>query len=263
MDVKESEQTKPVAGREASEARPNRQRSIAGLNAQPVTRAPEPVALHVANNQNKQTNDVRSRANAVINIINVAEETTHEIGRLVKSIHGIAEQAKSNDFPEQRRPVLEAEANELVEEIKRRAHVAASGVKPLAGEEIQLEIDEKIGAALSVKLPDVASGGFGFGRIELGAKEKIESVVAVAADAQKQLETLQGAIEEAHGKVQDSLGALDVALQNSEASQASIRDVEEAVRLAGRTGSQIGKYPDDALRSVGRLDRAMLNLLNS
>jgi len=113
MDVNESQRTKPVTSRDASEAPATRQRSIDSLTVPSVSRAPEPVALH-GEHQKKQTHDVRSRANTVINVINVADETTHEIGRLMKSIRGIAEQAESSDIPEQRRPVLEAEANELV-----------------------------------------------------------------------------------------------------------------------------------------------------
>ncbi len=80
-------------------------------------------------------------------------------------------------------------------------------------------------------------------------------------EAHKKIETLHQAILAARQRVKDVVSAIEVANQNSEASQASIRDVDEALNLADRTGTQIGQYPDDAMRSVGELDQHLLNLL--
>ena len=73
-----------------------------------------------------------NRANKIISTINLAQEATAEIGRLVKSVDGIAQQVESGNISKQRREVLESEANDLVSEIKRKAYSSSESIKPLA-----------------------------------------------------------------------------------------------------------------------------------
>ena len=260
MDVNDVKESRTRAVRTAPASR---QRSVDSLRARPVTETAERVTLHPESTQKKQLNEARNRANSVINIINVADETTGEIKRLVKSLHGIAKQAENPEFSEQRKAVLESEANQLVEEIKRKAQTSTQGVKPLAGEEIRLDVEEKIGAPVRVKLPDSATQAFGLQEIKFDRQDAIGGVQRAVENAQQQLEVLSNAITDVQHRVQDSLSTMDVALQNSEAAQSTIRDVDEALHVAGHMGGQIGRAPQDALQSVGQLDRRMLNLLST
>ena len=64
-------------------------------------------------------------------------------------------------------------------------------------------------------------------------------------------------------EVETAVVALDVAAQNSEAAQTSIRDLDEALRLASNTSSGISQNPEGALKSVSKVNSLMLTLLGS
>jgi len=257
-DVKESEGTKEVA----QQNQPSKQRNIQALTSShvPLDTMERVELSSESNHKTKENNEARSRANAIINVINIAQETAQEIGRLMQSIDGIAKQAEKSDFP-QRLPVLESEANQLVEEIKRKADTEASGVRPLAGEEIKLEIDPQ--RPLKVIFSPRAVDAFGLGEIRLDPPNRIHNVKSAIKGAMQEIDALNDAIADAQNKVEEVVTAIEVAMQNSEAALASIRDVDEALNLASKTGGLISKSPDDAMNSAGGLDGTALSLLRS
>lgn len=202
----------------------------------------------------------RSKANDVISAINVADEAAKEIDSLVKSISGIAQQA-SEDIPEPRREILESEARELVSEIRKASERTSGGLRPLAGDEIILEVEQELGRTLEVILPDTASEGLGLGEISFTPKDGIINVVKSVAVARERLDELKEAISSAKSNIQSTIDELDVATQNVEASTASVRDVDQALTLASSTRLGISLNPTDALDSFGNLTQSALNLL--
>jgi len=265
MDVKEVQNgAKGVAKSQPASPTTSRQRDAQSLTSSKIaTTNAEPVTLDVARrNKSNEATELRSRANVVINAINVASEATTEIDKLVKSIDGIVSQASNETISDQRRSILEGEANELVGEIRRRAQSSSHGVRPLAGEEIRFEIEEKLGRSLEVILPSGADEAFGIGNISFNPVDSIINVRTAVAVARNRIEELRSAIDEAKVSVENTVVALDVAAQNSEASQASIRDVDEALKVAATTKIGIAANPEGALQSVGDLTSA-LDLLNN
>ncbi|MCO6430562.1 MAG: hypothetical protein J5J00_06845 [Deltaproteobacteria bacterium] len=207
--------------------------------------------------------EIRARINEVINVTNVAADATTQISNLVKSIDGIVEQAKEDNITPQRRAVLEKEANELVDEIKKAAQSSASnGIRPLTGEKIRLEVEERIGRTLEIMLPDEAKDAFGLGNFTFSTKETIISTIANVKEAERSILKLREAVQEASRSVSETASSVEVALQNLEASEATIRDVDAAIKLAGETKIGIGQDPESALESVGQLDSSALGLLD-
>ncbi|MBX7144603.1 MAG: hypothetical protein K1X79_09150 [Oligoflexia bacterium] len=208
------------------------------------------------------SSEARSRANAAISVINLAEEATSEIEKLVSSISGIVEQADSPKISEQRRGVLEQEANQLVGEIRRRAQSAdADGKKPLAGDKVSVEFEKSFAKTLEIVLPDSAKEAFGIGEIRFSRKDAIVQTRNVIAQARERLEQLKDAVKESKESVRSSVGEIEVAIANTEASGASIRDVDAALQLAANTRIGIGRDPQGALSSVGNLQKTALELL--
>ena len=54
---------------------------------------------------------------------------------------------------------------------------------------------------------------------------------------------------------------IDVASQNTEASQVSIRDLDNALSVAVETGDLIERSPKEALQSAGALNHLSVNVL--
>jgi flagellin len=263
MDVKDVSQS---GGARAAPVKSRLGRAVSS-DALVSSRVPEKVADSVSvEGLPKSNSSARIQAvtttNEVINATNIAAEATTEIKALVDSIGGIVELAGREDTSPQRTEVLEQEANDLIAEIQRRAQTpSASGIKPLAGDKIRLELEEGLGRRLEFLLPSDAQDAFGLGPVRFPNKEAILDTVAKVAVAQEQIENLRGAVDKTISVLRETVSELDVATQNSEASQANVRDVNQAANLAQSTRQGIVSSPGSALGSVAALDSRVLNLL--
>lgn len=213
--------------------------------------------------ENNSIAQTRAKANEAISVVNLAEEATGEIQKLVASIGGIVDQVDNPRLSQQRREVLEREANQLVEEIRRKANVETfDGKKPLSGDPVRIEVDKRFAKTLDIILPDNAKEAFGLGQLRFSAKEAIVRTRDIVARAQEQLDVLKDAVKTSKDSIKDEVSALEVALQNSEAANVSIRDVDEALKLAGDTRIGIARDPQGALGSVGNIADSALQLLD-
>ena len=83
-----------------------------------------------------------------------------------------------------------------MDEIKRAAGAqATNGVRPLAGDQIRLEVEAKIGKTLDVILPDDAKSAFGLNSLSFSTKESIISTITSVEKAQQQIEKLKDRFE--------------------------------------------------------------------
>lgn len=230
--------------------------STVGVNPTDKISVPE------KSSSNPQNVELRKRLNEVISHVNVAEESTAKITEFVQSIGGLAEQVSTQEVTPERKAKLEKEGNELLDAIKRTAQTESSnGIKPLAGDEIRVEIEQKLGKALDAILPDDAKRAFGLKSIDFSTKDSIISTVTKIKEAEVQLQKLRDAVSTVSKNVKNYADEIDVALQNQEASQVSVRDVDEALKLAHSTGKNISDAPQVALNSFSTPDENALGLL--
>jgi flagellin-like hook-associated protein FlgL len=222
------------------------------------------VKLSLSDTQQIRTSDIRRRTNDFINIINVTSEATTEIEQLVESISGIVDQVASGNVPEGRTGVLQKEANQLIEEIKSRAiKTESAGVRPLAGENVRVEIEEKYGYALEIILPDTAKDAFGIGQVSFSMKDAILDTMTRVEKAKVEFKKLKDAVSEVSDKVRKQVDTVEVALQNSEASKSSVRSLDDALSIAETTHKGIGKDKESALASFNKLGFDSLVLVQS
>ncbi len=265
MDVKDvqSVKTQISKGSTAQSKGATQQRALSRLTAEKVdiSRA-EPVSLNVQERTKPSgAQETRKKANDVINALNLVSDTTQEIDQMVQSLAGIAEQAASGALSESRISVLEQEADNLVREIKQRVETRGpQGENPLGGDPIKLEVEEELGKTLEVILPDTAKDAFGLQDVSLSPAENILRTRASIDSARQRLESLKEAVERSKSEVVEVVNAVDVALQNTEASSASIRDVDAALELSGKLRGSIDSQPDAAL-NANNFTEASLELL--
>lgn len=269
MDVKDVSSPGGVARSKApaqsDSVESSKQRSSSSLTNSRATTIGSTAAVIAVNSKPpvNDANSARSRANQVIEAVNVASEATDEIDKLVKSIGGIVQQVSQGDVPDTHKQILEKEANDLVGEIKRQAQAStSSGIKPLAGDKIRVEVEQRIGKALDVILPTDANNAFGIGTIKFSRKEAIIQTQTNIATAEQRVEDLRKKVSDVRDQVTSVVTSLDVALQNAEASQASVRDVDAALKLVGSTKLKIGAEPEKALGSFTKLSSRSLELLD-
>ena len=205
---------------------------------------------------------VRAHINEAIDATNVASSAVDDISKLISGISGIVEQVNGQDLPPQHVAILEKEANQLKDEIARAAErSSSSGIKPLLGDKITVQVEETLGKTLEVILPDNAKEAFGLGTIQFSPKELIVNTVVSVEKARQGIEDLRKKLADGVDAVRTTVLAFDVAQQNNEASQSRVRDVDQALALAGDTKSEIRRDPDNALASVGDIAQQAPELL--
>ncbi|NDC37351.1 MAG: hypothetical protein EBZ48_04790 [Proteobacteria bacterium] len=228
----------------------------------PIEPPSDETALSMVANTDDRAGKVRDGANELIHSINLAAEATDAIGSMVKSIYGIVQQVSSDALPANRVSKLEEEANSLVDAIKTKvASAAHQHTNPLLGDPIRLEVEDEIGRTLDLVLPDHAKENFGLGAIDFSRKELIMSVRGAIERAQRQVEELKQAVGDSRKTVEATLNEVDVALQNAEAAQVSVRDLDAALQLVGRTSSVIRSNPASALSAYRGFRDGALELL--
>lgn len=240
----------------------NLQRAASALSADSrvIARESAPVKIDSAAPRSPKK-DALDAVNKVISAVNVAQEATTEIDKLLKSVDGIVRQASEREPTPQRIDALEREAKELVSEIRKTANNAVSeGVRPLLGEEVEVEI-ESLDKALELILPEGAGDGFGLREIALSKKDAILQTRVAVALAREQLEGIRGSIDKTKEAVSNVLTTLEVASQNTEAAATTVRDVDQAVAVVGQASLDIKADPKLAIESFKGLQEKSLELL--
>ncbi len=239
------------------------QRTASSIPSVKVASVPdESVEVSVESRDSSGQNDLRTQLNQAINVVNVVSDAEKSLRQLVGSIDGIVDQADSEKSPANRIPVLEEEANSLVSAIKDIAQNTSVGdVKPLNGDKVVLEVREELGRQLELIFPNDAKDAFGMGSIEFSRKEAIIETRTKIAVAWQRIEELGQAVDKNTEDIKTLSASMEVALQNSEASEASPRDLDAAIQLAGQTSLGISQNPTTAMSSVGQIPKKAVNLL--
>ncbi|MCB0320757.1 MAG: hypothetical protein KDD60_07495 [Bdellovibrionales bacterium] len=263
MDVKEV----PVA--KAQQANLSNPAVIARKSARELTAdkidttRSESVSVELHSRSERTTRPNREKANELINTLNVVSSATEEIDRLVTSLAGLAEQAAKPDLPESRREILDKEAKQLVEAIGNRVNVETPpGVRPLQGDAIRVEIEQELGKTLEIILPDATPEKLGISAISLSPAERIISTRVAIESARSRLEELRSSVDDTKQTISKVLTQQDIASANREASEVSLRDVDEALKLTGGIKQIINDDPESFVQA-SKLAEDSLRLLQT
>ncbi|MCB0311181.1 MAG: hypothetical protein KDD42_08095 [Bdellovibrionales bacterium] len=266
MDVNDVKKTtaKGQATQSQSAVRKSLRPSNSLNSAQVLQQSQEIVTLSLSNSNTESLKEtkVRSGANQLISQMNLSSQAAGEIEDLVKSLDGIVQQATQSELPERRLAALEKEAKELVGKINEVAQTTSASTSTIkVDDDVRAEIEQRIGKTLDAILPDNPDELIGISEISLSPKDSIINTIANVTAARERIEGVRRTIDQTRGAVGAIVAALDVAAQNSAASEASIRDVDQAVELASQARIGIFEDPGAALESVGDLDSRSLGLL--
>lgn len=200
----------------------------------------------------------RDRVNEVIGKVQEASQAIDEIKSLAESIDGIVAQVETGKLSEQQTNVLASEANQLVDEIRRRSRRGAVKLPEGPSDKARLEVEQSLGEALDALFPD-GEDAFGIGTVKLHPPDLIISVRTNVKVARERIEAIGQNISSVRGEVEETL----VAFENAAASQSSVRDLDQAASLTKQTGNLIGQAQDQALGSISKLSLDAAELLKS
>jgi hypothetical protein len=205
--------------------------------------------------------DLRKNLNEAISSLNVASDATTSIANYLSSIDGFIEQAQGEVSP-QRKQALESEANQMVDEIKRTAReVSSAASAPIPDDQVRKQVEETIGKTLDVLIPEERGKKDGLQPISFSRKETIIQTITNVAKARARIDDMRKAMQQSNETLKGAVLSYEIAQQNTEASKASVRDVDAAAKLAGAAETKIFSNPATALDAIGDVSPKALDLV--
>lgn len=246
---------KPITGSEIVQSR----RTEEALSSDSVA-----LSIAVGSNTRLNNSEIRGRINHVILNSNSVKETTDNIGSIIESLAGLTELAEKSVNDPGRVSVLQKEAETLAKQLDN----LAPKTTPLNIDEISSPVNDpvykkltQLNNALENLIHDEDKKNIGVNLINFSTAEAIVSTRENVLRAQATLEELIAKNSAISKEINVASIEADIALQNSQAANSSVRDLDSALKLAEDMSNYIKNQSKDTLEAVNTLSSRSLDLL--
>lgn len=211
----------------------------------------EAVKVDLAIKSRSSRSDERGKINSIIEQINLAVQATEEISALFESITGIVEQASQTSGSSDRLPTLELEAKELASAVRKITDRANSPQDTLPSDKQTLvAVEQKLCEALKGLFGSESGATIQPAEISFKSKDSITKTAQQVDQTRNHLESIAKNIRETAAEIRRAIELGEVALENGEASEVMVRDLEEAFKVAEVASGRISTNPEQAIRAI-------------
>jgi hypothetical protein len=149
-----------------------------------------------------------------------------------------------------------------VNEIKKITNINPLGIESDQADDIRQKIEKNLGKTLEAILPNQDKLGSGIANIDFSTKENILSVRTNIELAKAQVNELKDRINQDKIEIGETIARNEIAESNREASNPSLRDLDQALTLAGKAKNFISTNPEVALASFSSIKNSYTDLLS-
>lgn len=184
-----------------------------------------------------------------ISSVRVTSEMVGRVERVVKSFQGVVEQ-REKEPQAHRKERLEKEASSLLSALGNEYSVKS--------EKIKIQAEEILGESLELILPDLTVDKLGLTSVSLK-----DTIVDIRKKVDQALGAIDGAREEIatiEKNVRDLMVKSEVARENKEASNTSLRDLDSAFGQSSKVATSIVSQGSEALQAVREMKNPLLLL---
>src|SRR5690625_100378 len=203
-----------------------------------------------------------------ISLIQTAEGALNETHEILQRMRELAVQSANDTNAEEDREALQAEVEELIEEVDRIANETEFNTKELlqGGEGDELELTFHIGANegqnMTLKVDAMGKEALGISEVDISEQE----------DADEAIETIQGAIDQVsearsnlgavQNRLEHTINNLGASQENLTAAESRIRDTDMAKEMMEFTKNNILTQSSQAmLAQANQTPQGVLQLL--
>lgn len=192
-------------------------------------------------------NHDRVKLNDAINAVHVALRGVSSMGQIVDGLSGLTTIALQENACDRKLQLVEKEGGQLFDALKQVASQASpSGLQPLGGDPIRLELDRTLGPVLDVILPDERRSPLGLTEVSLATKDMILSTVAKIENARQRLKDLRSAVTEGMEQLSTITSAHRTMFAPPEMQQQPLSTVDSALAHGWSLQSQVLRLPESA-----------------
>ncbi len=196
--------------------------------------------------QISSSSQARRNANDGVSLIQVAEGGLNEIGSIIVTMRELGIQASSDTVGDKERPFINAEVNQLKDEIQRISDSTTWGsTKLLDGSsdtfDFQVGLDGSSTSVISFEAGENASGldDLGLDGLDLSNKDDAREALAALDGAQDRVSGTRANIGALQNRLNVAIANLGTSEENLSAANSRIRDTDVAAATADLTKNNI------------------------
>jgi flagellin len=198
----------------------------------------------------------------VVSLAQTAEGGLAQITAGLQRLRELAVQASSGTMTAANRTALNAEAQQIVEQINQAAQgTAFNGINPLNGSVTTVEVGTASG--MSVEFQPATAEALGIAALDLSTPEGAAAAVAQIDTAIRSINDNRAAIGAISNGLESAMAAREVASENLAAARARIADANIAAEISNLVRGQILEQGGiAALAQSNLLPQSVINLLS-
>lgn len=227
----------------------------------------DPYSLELSRNhyvERTAQNSDRISLNNTIDAVQLALHSVSSMEELVNSVDGLASVAQSAPGSERTLQVLERESASLVQAMREvAASSTRSGLHPLAGDPIRLELERTFGPVLEVVLPDERKDPLGLTNVSFASRDLILSTFTKIEHARERLKGLRSAVTDGLEQLATATQAQRTSFAPSSNRGVQLNSVDEAQTASWGVREQVLADPENADRVHNVLTENAFTLLRT
>jgi hypothetical protein len=227
----------------------------------------DPYSLELSRNhyvERTAQNSDRISLNNTIDAVQLALHSVSSMEELVNSVDGLASVAQSGPGSERTLQVLERESASLVQAMREvAASSTRSGLHPLAGDPIRLELERTFGPVLEVVLPDERKDPLGLTNVSFASRDLILSTFTKIEHARERLKGLRSAVTDGLEQLATATQAQRTSFAPSSNRGVQLNSVDEAQTASWGVREQVLADPENADRVHNVLTENAFTLLRT
>lgn len=204
-------------------------------------------------------------AQDAISLIQTAEGALHETHAILQRMRELAVQAANDTNTEDDRLALQDEIDQLIAEIDRIAENTEFNTQNLldgSASELTFHIGANEGQNITLSISDMSASALGVDGVDISTQEGADSAITTIDGAIKTVSEERAQLGAYQNRLEHTIANLGVAIENLQAAESRIRDVDMAQEMMTFTKYQILQQASTAMLAQANLaPQSVLQLL--
>ncbi|HEY8415265.1 MAG TPA: flagellin, partial [Thermaerobacter sp.] len=222
----------------------------------------EKMRAQIAGLQTAQRN-----AQDAISLIQTAEGALNETHSILQRMRELAVQAASDTNTDADRQQIQKEVSQLISEVTRIAQTTEFNTQKLLDGSFTakvFQIGANNGQTITVSINDMSASGLGIDTVDVSTQAGAAAAIATLDTAIDDVSAQRADLGALQNRLEHTIANLGVAVENLQAAESRIRDVDMALEMANFTRNQILLQSGTAmLAQANAMPQAVLQLLGS
>ena len=199
-----------------------------------------------------------------ISMVQTAEGALNEVHEMLQRMSELAVQASTGSLQDEDRGYIDQEVQQLISEIDRTADDTTFNEISLLSstKNVNIHVGTEAGNTISISLKAMKAQSIGVNSVSVSTSAVAKSALATIKAGIKSVSSLRADLGAVQNRLEHTVKNLDNVVENTQASEASIRDTDMATEMVKYSNNQILAQAGQAmLAQANQANQGVLSLL--